>query len=64
MVEVRRIVLVMMVVFSPSDDVKVIVLSKTDVETPVWVTGAEVTLTFKPPEGRLRLLEAIHCDHE
>lgn len=52
-----------MVVFSPLVDVKVKVLSYTDVEVPVFVTGAEVMLTFRPPDGRLRPLVPTHCDH-
>lgn len=60
--ELTWIVLVIIVVFSPLVDVKVRVLSYTDVEIPVFVTGADVTLTFKPPEGRLRPLDPTHCD--
>lgn len=59
-VEVSWIVLVMIVVFSPLVDVKVRVLSYTDVEIPVFVIGAEVTLMFKPPEGRFRPLDPAH----
>lgn len=45
--------LVTMVVESPVTLVKVTVLSKTDVETAVLVSGAElvVSLTLSPPPG-------------
>lgn len=64
---VSWIVDVMTVVDSPIWLVMVIVLSNTDVETPVLVevAGAEVMLTFSPPLGRtaVELVSLVHTDH-
>lgn len=53
MVEVSLMVEVTIVVLSPVTLVNVIVLSKTDVDTPVLdsAAGVEVTLMFSPPLG-------------
>lgn len=61
---VSWIVDVITVVDSPILLVRVIVLSKTEVETPVRVdvAGAEVMLTFKPPVGTTSV-EVLWLNH-